>query len=103
MVALASAAPPRIEPAAPAAIREALAWHARTTTFSDVPLRDVLARFNTRNVTQLVLADDELGERKIGGTFALDQAEAFARLLAQDGDLTAERRSENEIVLRRAR
>ena len=71
-------------------------------TFSDVPLRDVLARFNARNVTQLTLADDELGPRKIGGTFALDQAEAFARLLAQDGDIALERRGENEIVLRRA-
>lgn len=103
VVALASSEPPRIEPVAPAAIREALAWHARTTTFSDVPLRDILARFNVRNVTQLILADDELGARKIGGTFELDQAEAFARLLAQDGDIALDRRGENEIVLRRAR
>lgn len=103
VVALEGSTPPRIEPAAPVVIREALAWHARTTTFSDVPLRDVLARFNRRNVTQLVLADAEVGARRIGGTFALDQAEAFARLLAQDGDLTLERRSESEIVLRRTR
>ena len=103
VVALAGSEPPRIAPAAPAAIREALAWHGRTTTFSDVSLRDVVARFNRRNVTQLVLADDELGARKIGGTFALDQAEAFARLLAQDGDIALDRRGENEIVLRRAR
>jgi len=103
VVALAGSATPRIEPAAPAAIRAALAWHGRTTTFSDVPLRDVVARFNLRNATQLILADDELGARGIGGTFALDQAEAFARLLAQDGDVVMERRGENEIVLRRAR
>jgi len=103
VVAAASSARPVIEPAAPSAIREALAWHGRTTTFSDVPLSDIVARFNRRNVTQFVLADDELGARKIGGTFALDQAEAFARLLAQDGDIVLERRGENEIVLRRAR
>ncbi|MEO6246931.1 MAG: FecR domain-containing protein, partial [Opitutaceae bacterium] len=43
MVARASSAPLRIEPAAPAAIREALAWHGRTSTFSDVPLREIVA------------------------------------------------------------
>jgi len=103
VVVAASFAPPVIEPAAPAAIREALAWHARTTTFSDVPLREIVARFNRRNIIQLTLGDDELGARTLGGTFALDQAEAFARLLAQDGDIALERRGENEIVLRRAR
>ncbi len=103
VVPAASSVPPVPEPVSPVALREALAWHARTTTFSDVPLRDVVARFNRRNVVQLVLTDDDLGARKIGGTFALDQAEAFARLLAQDGDITVERRGESEIVLRRAR
>ncbi len=103
LIAPENSAPPAIERVAPLAIREALAWHARTTTFSDVPLRDVLARFNRRNATQLTLADDELGARKVGGTFALDQAEAFSRLLVADGDIAAERRGENEIVLRRAR
>jgi len=103
VVVAASSAPPVIEPAAPAAIREALAWHARTTTFSDVPLREIVARFNRRNIIQLTLGDDELGARTLGGTFALDQADAFARLLAQDGDIAMERRGENEIVLRRTR
>ncbi len=103
LIAPRNSAPPAIERVASVAIREALAWHARTTTFSDVPLRDVVARFNRRNLTQLVLVDGELGARKVGGTFALDQAEAFARLLAQDGDIATERRGENEIVLRRAR
>lgn len=103
VVPAAISATPVPEPVAAAALREALAWHAGTTTFSDVPLRDVVARFNRRNATQLTLADGELGARKVGGTFALDQAEAFARLLAQDGDIILERRGENEIVLRQAR
>jgi len=93
----------KVERVSPAALETTGGWHSRVMTFSDLPLRDAVALFNRRNAQQLILADPALGERKIGGTFALDQAEAFARLLAQDGDIALQRRGENEIVLRRAR
>ncbi len=96
-------AAPHVEKADVRLIREALAWHLQVVSFSDVPLHRVAAQFNLRNVFQLSIADPELAERKIGGTFALDQVEAFVRLLQQDGDVVAERRGEHEIVLRRAR
>lgn len=83
-------------------LRDAIRWHRAVMTFSGVPLRDVIAQFNRRNTVQLSLADAALGDRAIGGTFAVDQPEAFARLLAQDGDLVAERRGPSGIVLRRA-
>jgi UDP-N-acetylmuramate--alanine ligase len=51
---------------------------------------------------QLVLDDAALGERRIGGVIALDQVEAFVRLLEQDGDVSVEWRGEHEVVLRRA-
>jgi len=73
------------------------------TDFVDVPLRDVVARFNRRNETQLIVENADLGDRKIGGLIDLNQVDAFARLLEQDGDIVAERRSGREIVLRRAR
>lgn len=98
-----SAAVPKIEKVDAAAIRTLLAWQDRMTSFTDVPLREVVARFNRRNALQLVIADTELGERKIGGVIALDQVEAFVRLLEQDGDVAVERRGPDEIVLRRAR
>jgi ferric-dicitrate binding protein FerR (iron transport regulator) len=47
--------------------------------------------------------DPELASRRIGGTFALDQAEAFVRLLERDGAIVGERRNENEIHLRLVR
>lgn len=94
---------PTIVKAAPAAIRATLAWQDPLTTFNDVPLREVVTRLNQRNETQLVLDEAALGERKIGGVIALDQVEAFVRLLEQDGDVVAERRSATEIGLRRAR
>lgn len=99
----ASAAVAKIEKVDATAMRTLLAWQDRMTGFTDVPLREVVARFNRRNSLQLVVADPELGERKIGGVIALDQVEAFVRLLEQDGDVAAERRGENDIVLRRAR
>jgi ferric-dicitrate binding protein FerR (iron transport regulator) len=62
-----------------------------------------VARFNRRNVTQLVLKDADLGERRIGGMIALDQVDAFVRLLAQDGEIVVERQPAGQIGLRRAR
>lgn len=95
-------APTSVEKVEPAALRALLAWQDRMS-FTDVPLRELVARFNRRNATRLVLDDAALGERKLGGVFALDQVDVFVRLLEQDGEIVAERRSEAEIVLRPAR
>lgn len=91
-----------IERVPAAVLQSAVRWHSQVMTFTDLPLRDAVTLFNRRNVPQLVLADAALGERKIGGTFAADQVEAFVRLLAQDGEIAVERRAAEEIVLRRA-
>jgi transmembrane sensor len=97
------AAPPQIEKVEAPELREALAWHRRTVVLADVPLAEVIARFNRRNAVQLVLADDALRDRRLGGVLALDQVDAFVALLERGGDIVAERRSPEEIVLRRAR
>jgi transmembrane sensor len=94
---------PEIEKVAPPELRGALAWHRRTVVLSDVPLAELIARFNRRNAIQLTLADDELRERRLGGVLVLDQVEAFVALLERGGDIAAERRGPEEIVLRRAR
>jgi transmembrane sensor len=94
---------PAVEQVDPAALRAALAWQSRLADFAEAPLADVIARFNARSRIRLFLADEKLADRRIGGTFALDEAEAFVRLLERDGEIVAERRSENEIHLRRAR
>lgn len=93
---------PKVEQAPLASIRATLAWQDPMTTFTDMPLREVVVRLNQRNATQLVLDDAQLGERTIGGVIALDQVEAFVRLLEQGGDVVAERRGPGEIRLRRA-
>lgn len=94
---------PAVEQVDPAALRVALAWQSRLADFAEAPLADVIARFNARSRIQLVLADPTLADRRIGGTFALDEAEAFVRLLERDGEIIGERRGETEIHLRRAR
>ena len=94
---------PSVEHVNPASLRAALAWQSRLADFAEAPLSDVIARFNARSRVQLILADDQLAARRIGGTFALDEAEAFVRLLERDGEIIGERRGETEIHLRRAR
>lgn len=94
---------PTIEKIDSTSIRALLTWQNPLTNFADVPLRDVVARFNRRNSTQLTLADAALGDRRIGGMIALDQVDAFVRMLEQDGDIVAVRHGSAEITLRRAR
>jgi transmembrane sensor len=97
------AAAPVIERVVPAVMSSALAWQGRLVEFADAPLAEIVARFNTRNRVQLVLEDSDLGQRRIGGTFAIDEAEAFVRLLERNGSVVAERRGESEIMLRMVR
>ncbi len=94
---------PVVEKVPPDVLRAALAWQGRLAEFAEAPLAEVVARFNARSRVQLVVADPALAGRRIGGTFALDEAEAFVRLLERDGEIVGERRGPTEIHLRRAR
>jgi len=98
-----SARAPTVERVTDEAIREQLAWQSRMIPFVDLPLRDLVTQFNRRNATQLVLGDPALGERRVGGMIALDQLDAFVRLLERDGDIVVERRTNDAIVLRQVR
>jgi transmembrane sensor len=93
---------PRVESVPPVKVHALLSWQDRMTSFADVPLREMVARVNRCNASQLVIADPTLAERRIGGAIALDQVDAFVHLLEKDGDIAAERRG-TEIILRRAR
>lgn len=98
-IPLAAAGPaPAVEPLAPAEVRAVLAWQRRVADFSDMPLAEVAARFNRHNALQLVVADPGLGARRIGGMFALDDVDAFVRLLERDGIIRAERRGETVLL-----
>jgi transmembrane sensor len=98
-----SEAPPKIEKIDAESIRSLLTWQNPMASFTDVPLGDVVTRFNRRNITQLTVADSELAKRKIGGKMPLDRVDAFVRLLEQDGDIVADRTVPGRITLHRAR
>lgn len=83
-----------VEPLGPADMRAVLAWQRRITDFSDTPLAEVVARFNRHNALQIAIEDPALGARRIGGMFALDDVEAFVRLLERDGIIRAERKGD---------
>lgn len=99
-VSLTSATRPIVEKATPEKIRHALDWQEKKLIFTDVPLRDVVAQFNRRNRLQLVVDDQQLASRSVGGTFAADNVEGFVRLLESSGTVSTDRRGEFEIVLR---
>nr|WP_321358892.1 FecR domain-containing protein [uncultured Hyphomonas sp.] len=65
-------------------VSQRLMWREGRLKFNDTPLRDVAAEFNRYNTIQLVVTDEATGDIEIGGTFRLDNVEAFARL-ANDG------------------
>lgn len=90
---------PTVEKIAAAALREALSWQERKLVFSETPLREVVAQFNRRNRVQLVLGDDALAERPVGGTFAADNVEGFIRLLEGGDTIAVERLGEATVVL----
>lgn len=97
-------APPHpVEQVDPTSLWAALAWQSTLVDFADAPLADVVARFNSRSRIQIILDDDKIGDRRIGGTFRLDEAETFVRLLGRDGEIVCEHRNESEIHLRLAR
>lgn len=92
---------PQIEKVAASSIRDLLAWQDRMTNFVDVPLRELVARMNRCNSTQLVLADADLGDRKVGGVIFLNRVDRFIQVLEREGDVVAEHRG-SDIILRRA-
>ncbi|MCE2861588.1 MAG: hypothetical protein RIR76_2854 [Verrucomicrobiota bacterium] len=89
-----------IEKVTPEAVRRALSWQERRLVFAETPLREVATEFNRRNRIQIVLGDDRIGARPVGGVFAADNVDGFLRLLESSGRITVERKDEKTVVLR---
>jgi transmembrane sensor len=84
-------------------IERVLAWQHRLLDFTAVPLSEVVAEFNRRNVVQLVIIDPELASVRISASFRSDNIDGFLRLLEMGFGARAERRGEFEVLLRAAR
>lgn len=96
-----SAAAPEIATLTPGEIARVLAWQHRLLDFTATPLGDVVAAFNRRNATQLVLADPGLAALRVNASLRSDNVIGFVKLLETGFGVRAERRGENEILLSR--
>lgn len=95
-------APPAVLPTSKQEIQRLLDWRPRLLDFDSTPLAEVVATFNQRNATQLVIGDETLRALPIVASIRSDNVEGFVRLLEATSGVRAERRGNNEIVLRRA-
>ena len=69
-----------------------LAWRVPRLEFSDTPLAQVVAMFNTQGAARLVLNEESVGTLKVSGVLRADDLESLFRLLDAEFGLKAERR-----------
>lgn len=97
---------PQPEMVATAAMRDALAWQDERLKFADTRLGEAVAQFNQRNRVQIELADADLAQIPIGGSWRAQNVEGFVRMLTSgpDNRIVVEPQSDpDRIVLRHAR
>ena len=82
----------RVLAASVEAMGRALAWQPRLLDFSSTPFVEVVAEFNRRNRTPLIIGDEALKPIPIVASFRSDNIEGFVRLLEVTVKVRAERR-----------
>ncbi len=97
-----SAAPPEVATLTPGEIARVLAWQHRLLDFTATPLGDIVAAYNRRNATQLVLADPALAALRVSASLRSDNVLGFVKLLETGFGVRAERRGDSEILLSRS-
>ncbi len=81
---------------------EILAWKGPRLFFDSTPLEEAAKQFNKHNTVKVVIEGDEIKQLLIGGSFLLEDVEAFVRLLALDGSISVDRTHPHELVLKSA-
>lgn len=94
-------APPHVAPMTGAQLDERLAWRIPRLEFGGMELGQAIGLMNRQNRLQITLGDDGIRRLRISGTFRSDNPEGFVRIVEGTFNLEAERRSDNEIVLRK--
>jgi transmembrane sensor len=85
-----------------AELGQRLAWRKPRLEFNNLELAQAVALMNRHNRLQIVVADADAGRLRVSGTFLSDNPEGFVRIVESTFDLQAERRGENQVVLRAA-
>ncbi len=96
-----SAAAPEIATLTPGEIERVLAWQHRLLDFTATPLGEIVAAFNRRNATQIVLADPALAALRVSASLRSDNVLGFVKMLETGFGVRAERRGDAEILLSR--
>jgi transmembrane sensor len=71
----------RIAEVAPADVARQLGWQSGVLHFKNQPLAEVVAEFNRYNVRKLAIADEQLAELEVGGSFRTGDLESFIAAL----------------------
>jgi transmembrane sensor len=96
----------------PDEIDERLAWRAPRMEFTRATLAEAVAVLNGYSAgrrsagqsgVQFIIEDPTLGDIRVSGLFRVDKVDAFVGLLMNGFGIEAERRGDNQIVLRRAK
>jgi transmembrane sensor len=104
-------APARVTSVQPEELDECLAWRAPRVEFTRTSLAEAVTVLNgyfagRRSLgqpsVQFIIADPALNDVRVSGLFRVDRTEAFVRLLKSGFGIEAERRDDDEILLRRA-
>jgi transmembrane sensor len=90
----------RIEAVAQDELERAQAWRRGLLVFEDASLAEVIDEVNRYTETRLVLADAELGELRLGGTFRTGRVEALLNVLEKGFGIRVTRDDPHTVTLR---
>lgn len=84
-------------------VQQALRWQPNRIVFEDMPLADVIARFNRGRAeargSWIRIGDPQLGALRFSGRLRVDDFEGFVEVLEVSFGVTARREPDGEIVL----
>ena len=78
-----------------------LAWRVPRLEFAGTPLSQAIAMFNAHGAVRLTLADPALGRLQLSGVLRADDIESLLLVLESEYGLTAERRNDELLLLRK--
>ena len=83
-------------------IETATAWRLRRVSFSDEPLADIAGEFNRYNRRKIVVADADLADTPLSGTFNADDPESFVAFLEMSNGVEVDKSEPGRVILRSA-
>lgn len=95
--------PPQVTAIDESAMTERLSWRVPRLELSGTPLEVAIREFNRYSKVKLAIGDPSLARLQVSGIVRADQADALVNLLESNFDVTAQRRGNETVLVRRAR